>query len=124
MIGYQPHLNILYLSYVLGLVMVLGKLQKHRISDFDATFFLRIYCNSVNDRELMNDFDDKMPSGKIFDNFQFVALSDIIKKEVTEAMQHEFFFRGIKIFPLFVLFFVFKMLYMQINSLYGGSGTV
>jgi hypothetical protein len=42
----------------------------------------------------MNRFDDKMPPGKVFDNFQFVSFPDITKREATQAMQEEFFFQG------------------------------
>jgi hypothetical protein len=48
----------------------------------------------------MNRFDDKMPPGKVFDNFQFVSFPEITKKEATQAMQEEFFFQAFMEVPV------------------------
>jgi E3 ubiquitin-protein ligase RGLG len=57
---------------------------------------LSIVCIGVGDGpfKTMESFDDDMPPGRVFDNFQFVNFGEIMKYEADNLMKNEFFFRA------------------------------
>jgi E3 ubiquitin-protein ligase RGLG len=64
--------------------------------DEASRYPLSIVCFGVGDGpwDAMEKFDDSIPAGRIFDNFQFVPYNTIVAKENKAGMEEEFFFRG------------------------------
>lgn len=93
-------------KYHILLIVTDGAVQdeeKHYKALTEASHYpLSIVCVGVGDGpwDMMNRFDDRMPKGKVFDNFQFVSFPDIAKKEATVAMQEEFFFQAFMEVPM------------------------
>ncbi len=61
-----------------------------------SNYPLGIVCIGVGDGpwDQMDKFDNEKPKNCKFDNFQFVSYNQIIKKEVDDKMEAEFFFRA------------------------------
>jgi len=72
---------------------ILNEASKHALS---------IVCVGVGDGpwEKMEHFDDKIPEGRVFDNFQFVPFRNVLAKESKTAMEEEFFFNAFMEVPM------------------------
>jgi len=57
---------------------------------------MAVVCAGVGDGpwDAMERFDDNIPAGRVFDNFQFVRYANVVKKEEQTKMEEEFFFHA------------------------------
>jgi len=82
--------------------MVQDEEEHYRALNRASKFPLSIVCVGVGDGpwDEMQRFDHKMPRGRVFDNFHFVQMSQILRNdERTERIEEEFFYRSFMKIP-------------------------
>jgi len=82
--------------------MVQDEEEHYKALNQASRFPLSIVCIGVGDGpwDEMQRFDHKMPRGRIFDNFHFVSISQIVRKdERTDKIEEEFFYRSFMKIP-------------------------
>jgi len=82
--------------------MVQEEEEHYRVLNQASKFPLSIVCVGVGDGpwDEMQRFDRKMPKGRVFDNFHFVAFSQILQKdERSDKIEEEFFYRSFMKIP-------------------------